>query len=171
MDTAVIITTLLPIQIMLEIPVGTTVDTSKDILFRFLFHHSIFSWTVHQKVPINHQHLRVELMILMPKSVFPMPKPSQVINFLIKIPTYVCERRIRMKSHPRIHSDQIWCYFVFTSNACIPPQLNTSKFPTKCLFFMFFLTISSLTNTILIVCTCSSKSNFYIIATVCNFRT
>jgi hypothetical protein len=33
----------------------------------------------------------------MPKNVFPMLKPFQVINFLTKIPTYVCERRLCMK--------------------------------------------------------------------------
>jgi hypothetical protein len=33
----------------------------------------------------------------MPKNVLPMLKPYQVINFLTKIPTYVCERRMCMK--------------------------------------------------------------------------
>jgi hypothetical protein len=45
--------------------------------------------TVHQNQPINHQQLTLEQTMAMPKNVLPMLKPSQVINFLTKIPTMI----------------------------------------------------------------------------------
>ena len=78
--------------------------------------------------------------MVMLKNVFPMPKPSQVINFLIKIPTYVCERRIRMKvvlGYILIKSDAI---FVFFPDACIS-QSKQKQIPHQTPVFLSFLTV------------------------------
>jgi hypothetical protein len=82
----------------------------------------------------------------MHKNVFPMLKLYQVINFLTKIPTYVCERRMH-----KIISYQYRSYFF----RCMYFQLNNN--PKSKYFFCLLLTNLHF----LIMCTCSSKLNFY----------
>jgi hypothetical protein len=83
----------------------------------------------------------------MHKNVLPMLKLYQVINFLTKIPTYVCERRMH-----KIISYQYRSYFF----RCMYFQLNNN--PKSKYFFCLLLTNLHF----LIMCTCSSKLNFYI---------
>jgi hypothetical protein len=81
------------IQIMV-VQLLVVVDTGKHKI-SMKYYILIYSILVHhQNQQINHQHLMLEQMMVMHKNVFPMLKLYQVTNFLTKIPTYVCERRI-----------------------------------------------------------------------------